>query len=116
MQSDERRVGRSLCLHDSLRYCQTIGGNAGLAKDDAQPWRANLLDAAVGESDVPITIMPRPWPEPGNGGVGPHFEQAIGYGTSADRQVSIAAQGLLRKGVLGIQGDEITDIVVACKR
>src|SRR6266571_3521179 len=73
-----------------LRYCQTIGGHAGLGKGNAQPERGNLLHAAISESDVPITIMP--WPEPSNGCVGPYFEQAMGYRTSADRQVSIAAQ------------------------
>src|SRR5947209_3261075 len=97
-----------------LRYGQTIRGHAGLGKYDAQPGRGNLLHAAVGESDVPITIMPRP--EPSNRCVGPHFEQAMGYGTSADRQVSIAAQRSLRETVLGIQSDEITDIVVAGER
>jgi hypothetical protein len=93
-----------------LRFLNAVALVRGGRQDLGERVGAVLGHAAVGMSDVAVPIMDRPGPA--GRAVGRQFEHGVVDGQAVGK-VAVAAQDHGRPGFIGVQTDEITEVVIA---
>src|ERR1051326_4437973 len=97
-----------------LRHCQPISRHAGVANRDLELGLAELLHAAIGQSDVALVDVPVAGPR--NRRVTCDCHDAALEANSINREIIVASEEHLRKDVCGINADEETQVCVTSER